>query len=118
MSKAVIKLKTVRRPSSQEIIGFRMQATLPNTAGRTMRARLENGEAVSFYATDEPAPSFKKPYLICESSDCSHIGKREIVRFLDGLRWQGFKEYEFFGNWDIADLPPHLVVQSMLNKAE
>lgn len=101
--KALIRLRFTRRPISQEVLGYRLQATVPNLAARKMKAIIgQDGTADSFAATKEQVPSFRKPYLIAESSDCSSIGKNEIEKFIKDLMWQGFDEWEFFGNWDAA----------------
>ncbi|CAM3121685.1 hypothetical protein [Cupriavidus taiwanensis] len=110
--KAIIQLKCTRHRSSGEIIGFRMQAAIPNEAGRVMRACTDGqGEVLSFYATSQLAPSFNRPYLIEETSDYSLIGKGEMKRFLEKLRWQGYTAYEFVGKmWERVRLDPHSLV--------
>lgn len=95
-NKAVVHVRTVRYKTSEMIIGFRLEAAVPNQEGRVMRP-LGEGD---FYATKEPTTSFKKPYFIAESSDYSYIRKQEIERFLDKLRWSGFQEFEFFGKYE------------------
>lgn len=103
--KALIKLAYVRRPISQEVIGYRMVAAVPNRAGRKMKVRFgQDGTPESFYATKEEVPSFRKPYLICESSDHLAIGRKEIESFLERLKWEGYEDWEFVGKWDAQPL--------------
>lgn len=99
MSKALIHIKNVRKPISDEVIGFRIEAAVPNSQGRVMRAKQINGETVGFYATKQEAPSFRRPYLIEVGSDHSSIDPTKVNRFLDDLRWQGFTEFEFVGRY-------------------
>lgn len=100
--KALIKIQHVRRPTSQQLIGYRLVATVPNLEARKMKARMgQDGTPDSFFATEEKVPSFRAPYRIEESSDHSMIGKKEIERFIQSLMWLGYKEWELVGNWDI-----------------
>lgn len=81
VSKAIIKIKETRRPISEDTIGFRIQAAVPNMAGRDFR-----GNAV---------PSFRKPYLIAESSDFSAIEDKDYERFTENLRkLHNYTEFE------------------------
>lgn len=100
--KALIQVKTVRQPISGNVLGFRIQAAVPNEAGRVMRANFNGeGQAESFYATKETAPSFRRPYFISETSDYTTLGIREVDRFLKDLQWQGYRKYEFVGKmWE------------------
>lgn len=98
MSKALIHVKPVRKPISEEVIGFRLEAAIPNMAGRVMRAR-QDGDSVVFRATKEEAPSFRKPYLIEQSSDHNAIDRRKVERFMDALRWAGYDEFELIGKY-------------------
>jgi hypothetical protein len=100
MSKAIVRVKITRRPRSDEIIGFRLEAAVPNEAGRVMRARKENGQTVGFYATSQPAPSFRRPYLIDQGSDNPWITQGEIDRFLTKLKWEGYDQFDLVGNYD------------------
>lgn len=96
-TKAVVHVKTVRRPISDEIIGFRLEAAIPNEAGRVMKAKhVGNGELDGFYATDEVAPSFRKPYFIC---DRAFNGKKDIERLKEDLAWYGYKEVQYVGRF-------------------
>jgi hypothetical protein len=70
--KALIKIREVKHPISEQSIGFRIQAAHPNNAARNFK-----GEAI---------PSFTKKYLIAESSDFSVITDVEYNRFADNLR--------------------------------
>jgi hypothetical protein len=93
-SKAVVHVRTVRHKlNSENIIGFRLEAAIPNLEGRVMR-RLKDGD---FYATQQVAPSFRKPYFVLESSDHTNVGPKQISKFLDDLRWQGFNDFDFIG---------------------
>ena len=99
--KALVRIKTVRRPNSQEILGFRIEAAIPNDAGRVMRARKEGGETVGFYATGASTPSFVRPYKICESSDHTTIGAKKVTEFVEKqLYWQGYKDIAYVGKFD------------------
>lgn len=99
-SRALVRVKTVRKPISDEVIGFRLEAAVPNEEGRVMRANHSGGEVVSFYATKQPAPSFRKPYFIAQSSDFCSIDTKKIERFLDDLRWQGYREFDLIGKFE------------------
>jgi len=100
--KAIVQLKATRQPVSGSIIGYRMQAAIPNMNGRAMRAIFDGeGEVVAYTTTGQAAPSFRKPFFIAESSDYSEVSLKEISRFLDRLRWEGYREYEFVGKtWE------------------
>lgn len=99
MSKALIHVKTVRKPISEEVIGFRLEAAIPNMEGRVMKAR-KDGDSTAFYATDERAPSFRRPYFIDQTSDYGRIDRKKVERFMDNLKWEGFKEFELVGQYD------------------
>jgi hypothetical protein len=83
MSKAYIKMKTVKRPISGDEIGFRLQAAVPNCQGGKFDKPDEHGRKVNF----------GKQYLVAESSDYTSISERQIDSFLEGLRFQGFTEF-------------------------
>jgi hypothetical protein len=101
---AVIHAKVVRRPISGQIIGYRLEAAVPNQQGRKMKPLYNSeGGVESFIATHEAVPSFKKPYLVAQSSDYNAIDKTTINRFLDSLRFTGFRDFEFFGK--VGDVP-------------
>jgi hypothetical protein len=93
MSKVLVRIQPKYRPVSGDLIGFRLQAAIPNMAARRM-VMTSNGPR----ATDEPAPAFRKPYLIDESMDYSCIeavSERDIERFAEKLTWAGYTSYEF-----------------------
>ena len=96
MCKATIHVRTVRHRISERVIGFRLEAAIPNQAGRKMKP-LGDGD---FYATKETATSYRKPYLIAESSDHSFIRAKEIKSFLDELRRAKFDQFEFEDKYD------------------
>lgn len=80
--KATVRLKTIKRPISEETIGFRLQAAIPNAAGF------------------KGMTSYRRPYFIAESSDFSedyiegHFA--EILgEFEQELNWQGFTDLQF-----------------------
>lgn len=99
MSKALIHVRAVRRPISEEVIGFRLEAAVPNQDGRKMKARRTKEGDVSFYATQEATPSFRRPYFIAESSDYPFIDRRKVERFMKDLEWQGYREFELVGKY-------------------
>jgi hypothetical protein len=79
-SKAIVQVKAVKHPISEEVIGFRLQAAHPNMAGRDWRGN--------------PKPSFAKRFLVAESSDHSAmINEQEYERFCKELRFLGFTEF-------------------------
>lgn len=85
--KALIRLKQTTHPISEEVIGFRLQAAIPNMAGK---------------AFGKEVPMFRSPYLISESSDhsveeLSRDGAFEkvIASFQEQLRFQGFSEIQW-----------------------
>lgn len=100
MSKAIIRIKTVRTKTTDEIIGYRLEAAIPNEAGRQMRARRDStGEVISFYATAKSQPSFTGQYLIEQSSDMSVVQPRAVQRFMENLRFSGYDQFRAFGRW-------------------
>lgn len=99
--RALIRIKYVCRPISDELIGYRLVAAVPNQAARKMKARKDKHGDRIFTSTDEMVPSFRAPYMIKESSDHSMIGKAEIEKFIKDLMWEGFNEWEMVGSWDI-----------------
>lgn len=93
--KAIVHVKTVRTKTTDRIIGFRLEAAVPNLEGRVMRMYGED-----FYATQQVAPSFRGKYLIAESSDYATIGNSQLLRFLDSLKWNGYSSFEYFGKYN------------------
>ena len=79
MSTALIKLKEVKHPISEETIGFRFQAAHPNRAGRNRKG--------------DEIPSFAKKYLIAESSDYPSVTETEFDKFTKSLSLFGFTEF-------------------------
>ena len=70
----------MKHPISEETIGFRLQAAIPNQAGRDWRGN--------------PKPSFTKRYLVAESSDMSAMPEeKDYVKFCEELKFLGFKEF-------------------------
>lgn len=85
MANAIMKLKEVKHPISEETIGFRIQAAVPNKAGKAF------GKAV---------PSFRRPFFIAETSDHSEAYLKEnFIAVSDSLKaelkWQGYDNAEF-----------------------
>jgi hypothetical protein len=81
MTTALLKIKQVKHPISEEIIGFRIQAAIPNNAGRDF-----NGNA---------CPSFVKKYLIDESSDHTSLSDDRIADFTKkNLAFQGYTKFD------------------------
>jgi hypothetical protein len=92
MSKALVRIQAKYRPISGEVIGFRLQAAIPNTAGRRM-VQTSNGPR----ATSEEVPAFRKPYLIDESMDYASIdsvSEADVERFAKKLHWAGYDQFE------------------------
>jgi hypothetical protein len=79
MCQALLKIKATKHPISEETIGFRIQAAVPNNAGRGF-----HGNAI---------PSFAKKYLIGESSDYTTLGDKQIAAFVDDLNFQKYNEF-------------------------
>ena len=80
--KATVRLKEVKRPISEETIGFRLQAAVPNAAGFKGKT------------------SYASPFFIAESSDytASYVEGNfpEILsKFEKQLNWQGFTDLSF-----------------------
>ena len=94
-AKAAVHVRTVRHKLSEGIIGFRLEAAIPNQEGRVMRATKDG----DFFATKQETTSFRSPYFLAESSDHSAIGEKQIGRFLDQLRWIGYDQFEFVGKY-------------------
>lgn len=95
MSKALVRIQAKYRPISGEILGFRLQAAIPNLAGKRM-VQTSNG----LRATDEEVPAFRKPFLIDESMDHSAIEavtEADVERFAKKLTWAGYTSFEFVG---------------------
>jgi hypothetical protein len=85
MANAILKLKTVKHPISEDVIGFRIQAAIPNRAAKAF------GKAV---------PSFKRPFFLAETSDHSEAYLQEhfeevLDSFKANLKWQGYDTAEF-----------------------
>lgn len=98
MSKAVVRIQPKFRPISGDIIGYRLQAAIPNTAGRRM-VMTSNGPR----ATDEEVPAFRKPFLIEESMDYSSIqsvSEVDCERFAKQLNWAGYDHFQFLADAD------------------
>ena len=108
---AVIRIQTSRRPISGEIKGYRLQATVPNKAARKSKAAFNGlGEVTKFTMTKEEIPSFKRPYLIHESSDLPFPSESDFKRFIQALKWEGYVSFEFYGEeWEDCefDLAPY-----------
>lgn len=80
--KATVRLKPIKRPISEELIGFRLQAAVPNSAGFKGKT------------------SYANPYFITESSDYTedHIEGNfpEILdQFEKHMNWLGFDDLQF-----------------------
>lgn len=98
MSKALVRVQGKFRPISGDLQGFRLQACIPNMAGRRM---VQTREGIR--ATKEEVPAFRKPYLIEESGDYSYMGaitEADVERFADKLRWAGYTSFEFIDAGD------------------
>jgi hypothetical protein len=101
MAKALVRVTAKRRPVSGDIIGYRLQAAIPNAAGRRM-VMTSGGPR----ATSEEAPSFRKPYLIEESMDYGYmraISESDVERFARGLNFAGYDSFEFVDAGDDPD---------------
>lgn len=99
--KAIVRVKTTRRPTSREIIGFRLEAAVPNEAQRRMVPSFNGeGEIESFIYKSDFVPSFRRPYLIQASGDEPYINEEVLKRFLKKLRWEGYRLFEFFGKYE------------------
>ena len=96
-AKVVLKLKEVRRPISDDTIGYRIQAAIPNQAARKMKPRKDKKTGdVHFVATGETTTSFSKQYLIAESSDMTNeLNEQVFQRLRDNLRWMGYSHFEW-----------------------
>ena len=114
--KALVRVKKVYRPVSGDLLGYRIQACIPNTAARRMKKsnRTESG----FYATEQQVPAFTAKYLIAESMDYAYeslITPAEMQRFCDQkLRWKGFTEFERIDLKD-EDKKPDAKVQAQID---
>lgn len=101
MSKAIVRVKVTRRPRSSEVIGYRLEAAIPNEAGRVMKASFDSaGDVRGFYSTGEPTPSFQRPYLIEQGSDNPWITQGDVDRFLKHLKWSGYDQFQLVGKYD------------------
>lgn len=89
MSKAMLRLREVKRPISEETIAFRIEAAIPNRAGK---------------AFGKNVPSFRKPYFIAETSDISEQElnaenfEKAMTSFRQKLKWAGYSETYFVGD--------------------
>ena len=94
-AKVIIRISEKKRPISEETIGFRFQAAIPNQAAKKMKPFTTKKGDRGFIATDVPAVSFKKDYLVYETGDMSDINERDFERFLKGLKGMGFSHYQW-----------------------
>lgn len=94
-SKVTIRIQEKKKPISDETIGFRFQAAIPNQAAVKMKPVKKKGEHVGFMATNIPTTSFRKDYLIFETGDMSEINERDFERFLGTLKGLGFSHYQW-----------------------
>lgn len=80
MSTAYIQVKKVKHPISEATIGFRLQAAIPNQAGRDWKGN--------------PKPAFTKQYLVAEGSDQSALpDEKDYEKFCAELRFLGFSAF-------------------------
>lgn len=79
-NRVIIRAREVKKPISQETIGFRLEAAIPNMAGK---------------AFGHEVPSFKRPYFVAESSDMNYVTDNDIRRFCETLKFQGYKQFEY-----------------------
>lgn len=90
--KALFRIAPIYRPYSGTSNGVRIQAAIPNNAGRKM-IPTDKG----MIATSREVPSFRRPYLLNESMDYPHegaISEQDMERFFDALRFMGYSEFE------------------------
>ena len=110
--KALVRVKITRRPTSRDVIGFRLEAAVPNEAQRRMVPRFDGGgEIEGFVIKSDMVPSFRRPYLIQASSDEPYINETVVKRFLNVLRWEGYRVFEFMGKYQgehLSDTFGHL----------
>ena len=104
MQKATIRIKEVRRPISDETIGYRLQAAHPNQAARKMKTVKKKGEVVGFAPTANMTTSFTRQYLAYESSDATDLSERDFERFKDNLKSLGFTHYQWVDGLEIVPL--------------
>lgn len=83
---ATLKLKAVSHPISEALIGFRIQAAIPNKAGRGFKG--------------QPVTSYQKPYLITQTSDYSEGYLSEnfdkvVAKVKADLLWAGYEDGAF-----------------------
>lgn len=79
----IFKIREVRRPISQEVIGYRVLVGVPNMDGHEPFSTL-------------PAPSFAKKYLIYESSDFGETEVRvQLKRVLAHLMKAGYTKIQY-----------------------
>ena len=98
--KALVRIKTTRRPSSREIVGFRLESAVPNEAQRRMIPQFDAlGEVDGFIVKGDMVPSFRSPYQILSSSDEPYVNEDTMKRFLSKLRWEGYSLFEFVGKY-------------------
>lgn len=98
MSKVTLRIKQVRRPVSDELIGYRLQAAFPNSAARKMKPIKQKGQVVGFSATKQETTSFRGEYLITESSDMTAVGEKDYEKFRAILRDMGFTHFNLAGS--------------------
>lgn len=104
MQKIVVRVKTTRRPISDQVIGYRFQAATPNQDARKMKARKKGGEVLGFYATEQSTTAFTKRHLVLESSDYSSVNQRDFDRFKANLKGMGFTHYQFADKTEVSEL--------------
>ncbi len=74
----------------------RLLAAEYNMEGRKMRPIERGGEIVAFQVFKEsPCPSFRKEFLVAESSDYTFLSDRDFERFLNRLKWLGFTHFKW-----------------------
>lgn len=83
--KAMLRLKETKHPISEETIGFRIQAAIPNKAGK---------------AFGKPVPSFRGVYFLGETSDMSEEElpvrfEQTLEKMKADLKWKGYDEAYF-----------------------
>lgn len=96
--KALIRVTPVTSPS-EKFRGLKFQATAPNKAGKKF-IPVRDGKTgdTKFLPTSQVIPSFQKPYLIRETfGGCSVLTRADYDRFCELLRWEGFTEFEPYG---------------------
>lgn len=82
---AMLRLKEVKHPISEATIGFRIQAAIPNKAGK---------------AFGKPIPSFRGVYFLGETSDMSEEElpirfEKALESIKTDLKWKGYDDAYF-----------------------